>query len=69
LHGTTPKDIAPNLYKAARCKRRMVSIDLHNSNWIRNIRGINTPAMLEEYTLLYMALSSVSLTEQANETV
>jgi hypothetical protein len=67
LHGSAPKDIAPSLFNAARCKGRMVAKKLQNCNWIRNIRGIQNQAMLEEYTMLYMALSSVTLNDQPGE--
>jgi hypothetical protein len=32
-----PKELAPNLYKIARFKTRIVQIELHNDNWIRNL--------------------------------
>jgi hypothetical protein len=32
LNGAAPKDIAPSLFREARCKRRMVSVELHNLN-------------------------------------
>jgi hypothetical protein len=43
-----------------------VSVELHNLNWIRNI-GIQNSVMLEEYIMLYMALSVVTLSDQSDE--
>jgi hypothetical protein len=67
LNGAAPKDIALTLFKAARYKRRMVSAELHNLNWIRSIRGIENSIMLDEYIMLYMAMSFVSLNDQSDE--
>lgn len=67
LRGASPKDIAPNLFMASRCKRRMISTELQNFNWIRNIRNINTPILLEEFVMLHMALSSITLSDQPDE--
>lgn len=68
LQGAAPKELAPNLYETARFKFRSVRQELQNFNWIRNLGPINTPALLEEYMLLFMALSSVALTE-ARDTI
>jgi hypothetical protein len=57
----TPKDLAPNLYQIARRKERSVDIELQNLKWIRNIREIDSTPLLEEFTLLFMALSIVEL--------
>jgi hypothetical protein len=69
LHGAAPKEIAPNLYASARCKRRPVFTELHYLNWIRNIKGINTTTMLDEYILLYMSLSLAALNDQPDEII
>jgi hypothetical protein len=45
----------------------MVATELRNYNCIRNIRYINTPSLLEEFVLLHMALSSITLSNQPNE--
>jgi hypothetical protein len=37
LHDGAPKDLAPNLFKIARFKKRSVHTELKNSNWIRNV--------------------------------
>jgi hypothetical protein len=67
LHETAPKDIAPNLFKAARFKSRSIATELHNSNWIRNIGPINSPSLLNEYVLLFIMLSSVTLTQDRDQ--
>jgi hypothetical protein len=67
LNGAAPKYIAPSLFKAARYKQRMVSAELHNLNLVRSIRGIKNSIMLDEYIMLYIALSSVPLNDQLDE--
>jgi hypothetical protein len=64
LQGEAPKNLAPNLYVVARFKFRNVHIELTNDNWIRNLKNVTTPVQLEEFTLLFMALSSVTLNDQ-----
>jgi hypothetical protein len=59
LNGTSPRDLAPNMFRMARFKRRSVNKELQNSNWIRNLSCINTSALIEEFTLLFMALAPV----------
>jgi hypothetical protein len=62
LDGSSPKELAPNLYLRARFKYRIVFTELKKLNWIRNIRDISSPSLLEEFILLFMALSQVELT-------
>jgi hypothetical protein len=62
-------EIAPNLYKLARFKKRIVATELQNSNWIRNLGVINNPDVLEEFTLLYIALSTVVLNDQRDQII
>jgi hypothetical protein len=50
LNGAAPKDLAPNLYATARFKRT-VQKELHSLNWIRNLGQVNSPALLEEFTM------------------
>jgi dimeric dUTPase (all-alpha-NTP-PPase superfamily) len=38
--------------------------ELYNLNWIRNLKDINSTALLEEFLLLFMALSDVELSKQ-----
>lgn len=64
LNGTSPKDLAPNLYLQAKFKRRKVCQELHNDNWIRNLQNIETPVLLQEFVLLFMALVDINLSEQ-----
>jgi hypothetical protein len=42
-----PKEIAPNLFKMTRFKKRSVNSELQNSNWFRNLWAIETPELLE----------------------
>jgi hypothetical protein len=51
--------IAPNLFKQARFKKRMVATELQDNNWIKNLGEINSTSALEEYILLYFALSTM----------
>jgi hypothetical protein len=67
LLGAAPKDLAPNLYRIARFKNRPVSKELQNSNWIRNVADISDTTQMEEFILLFMALSSVSLNNQPDK--
>jgi hypothetical protein len=67
LHGATPKDQAPNLFKMTRFKNRTVHCELHNNNWIRNLQNINTTTQLEEFTLLFMLVSRGVLTNKKDE--
>jgi hypothetical protein len=62
------KDIAPNLFRTARFKRRFVHTKLHDFNWIRNLKEIDSP-LLEEHIILYMALSTASLAEHKDQIV
>jgi hypothetical protein len=63
LHGSAPRNIAPSLYKAARFKTKSIATELHNQNWVRNIDPVNTLELLNEYVLLFIMLSSVTLTD------
>jgi hypothetical protein len=56
--------LAPNLFKIARYKTRSVQTEISNQNWIRNLRDINSPTPIEEFTLLYMALVPIELSDQ-----
>jgi hypothetical protein len=67
LQGSTPKELAPNLYDLARFKYRNVHTELSNLNWIRNLMEISSEVELEEFTMLFMALSSIFLTEEKDE--
>jgi hypothetical protein len=57
----------PNLYKMARYKTRNVQTELQDSRWIRNIGNINSTTLIEEYILLFLALSIVQLFDQEDE--
>jgi hypothetical protein len=56
--------LAPNVYKQTRYKFRTVSKELSNMNWIRNLRQVNTEALMDEFILLFTALNDVILTEE-----
>jgi hypothetical protein len=64
LMGASPKELAPNLYQANRFKHRCVHDELTNLNWIKSLGDIQSPSLLEEFTMMFMALSSVVLTQQ-----
>jgi hypothetical protein len=63
LNGMSPKELAPNLFLVPRMKRRTIYKELQNLNWIRNVRDISSIALLEEFILLFMALSYVELSD------
>jgi hypothetical protein len=58
------KRVGAKLVQARQVKKRSVSKELHNSNWIRNLQGIHTTEQLEEFTLLFMALEDINLNDQ-----
>lgn len=64
LDGAAPKDLAPNLYLQAKIKKRTVRQEIQNDNWIRNLQNIDNPVMLQEFVLLFMAISNITLTEE-----
>jgi hypothetical protein len=68
LQGVSPKELAPNLNQKARYKFRTVYTELQNSNWIKNLTEINSATQLDEFTLLFMTLAPLSLTEH-NDTI
>lgn len=67
LHGTAPKEIAPNLHQAARFKHRTASSEITNRRWIANLGPIDNPVLLQEYVQLYTLLSTVEMSDQADE--
>lgn len=69
LNGVTPKNLAPNLYSLARCKHRTVKKELTNLNWIRNLGDLHSQTLLDEFAMLYTALSDVVLTNEDDQIV
>jgi hypothetical protein len=67
VNAAAPKDIVSNLYKMARMKNMAVSVELHNHSWIKNLREISSSIMLEEYIMLFIALSTVTLMGQDDQ--
>jgi hypothetical protein len=59
LDGAAPKYLAPNIYQFAHFKSRSVHDELRSSNWIKNLGNIDSTPLIEEFTLLFMALASV----------
>jgi hypothetical protein len=64
LNGAAPKELASNLFIVSRYKRRNVNVELRNNNWIRNLRNINSADLSEEFTLLFLAISVVELSDK-----
>jgi hypothetical protein len=58
------KDMAPGLFRGTRFKHRSVSQELKNNSWIRSLGHINTPDLMEEFVMLYLALALVQLSDQ-----
>jgi hypothetical protein len=67
LEGQAPKDLAPNLYNIAKFKHRILHTKLHYLNWIRNLQEINMVVKFEEFTILFMALSSIELSQESDQ--
>jgi hypothetical protein len=67
LHRAAPLDLAPNLFKTTIYKNITVHCELRNNNWIRSLQNINTPAQLDEFVLLFLAISSVNLSNSRDE--
>jgi hypothetical protein len=63
LDGITPRDMAPNLFKLAWCKKNYVADDLHNQRWTRGLWRMNTVDKMAEFMLLWDKLQSAELTE------
>jgi hypothetical protein len=56
--------VAPNLYSPAKFKTRSVCTELSSNNWIRNLGEITTATQLEEFTMLFMAIDSIQLSQE-----
>jgi hypothetical protein len=69
MHVAAPKDLTPDMYQLARFKTWNVHYELTNLNWIRNLKEITIAAQLEEFTMLFMVLSTVQLTDQNDEII
>jgi hypothetical protein len=51
----------------ARLKKRSVCSELKNNSWIRNLHAIDSTELLEEFTLLFMPLSEVALSDDQDQ--
>jgi hypothetical protein len=67
IRGTSPKELAPNLFKLAQFKCRSVRVELHNCNWIKNLKQLQIAEQLDEFVLLFMALSRTNLSNQIDK--
>jgi hypothetical protein len=47
LNRASPKEMDPNLYKAARFKIRNIHLELTNQNWFKNLSSIASSTLLE----------------------
>jgi hypothetical protein len=61
LSSAAPKELAPNLFAIAKFKRRLVGRESHNNSWIRNLAHISTPVQLDEFSILFMPISDITL--------
>jgi hypothetical protein len=64
LQGVSLMDLAPNLYAQARYKYCTISKEIHNLNWVRNLKQINSETLMDKFILLFSALNEVTLTEE-----
>jgi hypothetical protein len=46
-----------------------VQHELSNSSWIRSLGTIDYPSVIEEYVMLYLAISAISLVDQRDQIV
>lgn len=43
--------------------------ELQNSNWIRNLNNVNSSTLVQEFTLFFMALADVQLSDHKDEII
>jgi hypothetical protein len=67
LNGSTPIDLAPNLYKLARYKSRTVEKELRNKRWMGAARRINSREQLVEFIKLSSLIKNINLGEDEND--
>jgi hypothetical protein len=67
VQGASPKELAPELFKVARYKRRSVKTELKNSNWIKNVKEVSSESHLEDFILFFMALAPQSLSNHSDK--
>jgi hypothetical protein len=63
LNGAAPKEIVPDLYSLTRFKFWNVHSKLQDHRWIKSLGEINLARLLEEYVILYLAISTVTLND------
>jgi hypothetical protein len=63
LDGAASNELSPSLFEATRYKKRTVAKELQNNNWMRGLTHITTPSQLHEFSLLFMAISNIILTD------
>lgn len=59
--------MAPNLYLVVRFKKRNVTTELRNFNWARNCTRLDSTILVEEFVMLFMALSGVQLRQEKDQ--
>ena len=62
VHGTTPKNIAPSMFKKAKRGNLTVQKALQDNRWISHIIPLNTAEEIREYVELWEAIGKRSLT-------
>jgi hypothetical protein len=61
LNGRAPRDIAPNLFKLAWCKKNSVAEDLQNDRCTRGLWRINNSDQITEFIHLWGLLQDIQL--------
>jgi hypothetical protein len=61
------KRVRPKPIQSGQMERRLVRSELHRSNWIRSLSSINTTTQIEKFSLLFMVISSVQLSDKKIE--
>jgi hypothetical protein len=67
LNGSTPIDIALNLYKLPCFKSRMVARELRNKSWMGAARHISSREELVEFIKLWSLIKNIKLREEEND--
>jgi hypothetical protein len=69
LDGAAPADIAPSLYNLTRLKKLTVEQAMANDRWMTGMNRINSENQLREYTMLWIKLQGLDLTDEDDQIV
>jgi hypothetical protein len=63
------RDIAPELYKIATRKKRLVAKELANGNWITAVSRLNSVDQLRDFILVASLLANVNLDPSQSDSI